>query len=141
MFKVIIAGGRDFDNYEALKTVCTRILHNKDFIEVVSGTADGADTLGEEFAIEHKLGLKSFPAPWNDLDRKPDNQIGERSDGTKYWKRAGHYRNKQMAEYADAAIIFHDGKSRGTANMITQMEKLGKPFKVIKYGRVSQDTK
>jgi hypothetical protein len=137
LFKVIIAGGRDFDNYDSLEKICMRILQNKDNVEVVSGTAKGADSLGEDFAINNNLGLKSFPAPWDDIDRKPDNQIGERADGKKYWKKAGHYRNKQMAEYADAAIIFHDGKSRGTANMITQMEKLKKPFKVIKYGKVS----
>lgn len=137
LFKIVIAGGRDFDNYESLKSVCTQVLHKQSNIEVVSGTAEGADKLGEDFAIESNLGLKSFPAPWTDIEGKPDNQIGTRKDGKKYWKAAGHFRNQQMAEYADAAIIFHDGKSRGTSNMITQMEKLKKPFKVIKYGRIS----
>ena len=134
-FKVVIAGGRDFDNYEALKKVCSSVLHKRDNIEIVSGTAKGADELGERFAIEHNLGLKSFPAPWENIHTKPESQIGVRADGKKYWKMAGHHRNKQMAAYADAAIIFHDGKSRGTANMITQMEALKKPFKVIKYAK------
>ena len=135
LFKVVIAGGRDFDNYESLKKICTRLLHKRHNIEIVSGTAEGADKLGERFAISHNLGLKSFPAPWHETDGKPEDQIGTRKDGKKYWKIAGHIRNRQMAEYANAAIIFHDGRSRGTANMITQMELLKKPFKVIKYVR------
>ena len=136
LFKVIIAGGRDFDNYESLKKVCTQVLHKQSDIEVVSGTAEGADKLGEDFAIESNLGLKSFPAPWNDIEGKPDNQIGTRKDGKKYWKAAGHYRNEQMAKYADALIAFHDGTSKGTANMIDEIKKLKKPFKVIKYGSI-----
>lgn len=40
---------------------------------------------------------------------------------------------RQMAEYADAAIVFWDGKSRGTQNMIQQMRELGKPVEVVIY--------
>lgn len=36
-----------------------------------------------------------------------------------------------MAEYADAAIVFWDGKSRGAKNMIDEMKKLGKPVKLV----------
>ena len=41
-----------------------------------------------------------------------------------------------MAKYADALIAFHDGTSKGTANMIAEIKKLKKPFKVIKYGSI-----
>jgi hypothetical protein len=33
-----------------------------------------------------------------------------------------------MAEYADALILVWDGKSRGSASMKREMEKLGKPI-------------
>lgn len=133
MFKVIIAGGRDFKDYRRLKSYCKHVLQNQSNVEVVSGTADGADSLGEDFAIEFKLGLKSFPAPWNDIEGKPESQIGTRRDGKKYWKVAGHVRNTQMADYADALIAFWDGKSTGTKNMIDTAKKKGLKVLVYQY--------
>jgi hypothetical protein len=133
MFRVIIAGGRDFDNYELLKEKCSSILDKKADVEIVSGTAGGADELGEKLAIEKGLGLKSFPAPWTHLKNKPDSAIGTKRDGTKYWKAAGHYRNKKMAEYSDALIVFWDGKSKGTANMIKVAEHKNIPVRKIMY--------
>jgi hypothetical protein len=38
-----------------------------------------------------------------------------------------------MAAYTDAAIIFWDGQSRGTKNMIEQMKKTGKRHVVKLY--------
>lgn len=133
MFKVIIAGGRDFNDYNFLKQVCSKILSKKSNIEIVSGTAPGADSLGEKLAIEMNLGLKSFPAPWQDIQGKPKSAIGTRADGSKYWKRAGIVRNQQMADYADALIAFHDGVSRGTSHMISAATKKGMPVRVNKY--------
>lgn len=49
--KVIIAGSRNFNDYDKLFQVCTRTLLNKNEIKIVSGTANGADKLGEKFAI------------------------------------------------------------------------------------------
>ena len=51
-FKVIIAGGRTFKDYNHLSQVADHMLQNKDDIEVVSGTAMGADQLGEKYAKE-----------------------------------------------------------------------------------------
>lgn len=68
------------------------------------------------YATETDIPFKVFPADWK-----------------KYGRSAGPRRNRQMAEYADAAIVFWDGKSRGTQNMIQQMRELGKPVEVIIY--------
>lgn len=118
MFKVIIAGGRDFNNYQLLFTKCCRILdnHKTTEVQIVSGTAKGADTLGERFAKETNTPLKRFPANW-DL----------------YGKSAGVIRNSDMADYADALIAFWDGKSRGTKNMIAEARLRGLPVRVIYY--------
>lgn len=105
--KVIIAGSRHFTNYEFVKKTVD------DFIaiagieveEIVSGGARGVDTLGERYAREHNYPLKRFPADW-----------------IRYGRAAGPIRNKQMAEYADVLIAFSSG-SRGTENMISQMEQ------------------
>ena len=51
VFKVIIAGGRDFENYSYLKESLDRILPDvKEPIVIVSGGASGADILGERYA-------------------------------------------------------------------------------------------
>lgn len=99
--KIIIAGGRNFNDYEKLCQFCDEALINETEIEIVSGTANGADNLGEKYAHDKGYLIKQFPAYWD-----------------KYGKSAGYKRNAQMAEYADVLIAFWDGKSRGTKHMI-----------------------
>ena len=77
--------------------------------EIVSGTAKGVDQLGEQLAEKLNLELTKFPANWS---------MG---------RGAGHIRNADMAKYADIAIVYWDGHSKGSKNMIYQMKKLGKP--------------
>ena len=55
-------------------------------------------------------------------------------DWNKHGKAAGPIRNRQMAEYADCLIAVWDGKSRGTKNMIDEMNKLMKPVFLIWIG-------
>ena len=53
--KIIIAGSRDFNNYELLRDRLNYLLKdvsNKDEITIVSGGARGADQLGERYAKE-----------------------------------------------------------------------------------------
>jgi len=114
--KVIIAGGRNFRDYDKLRESCDNILVNQKEIEIVSGTAAGADTLGERYAQEKGYEVKKFPAQW-DL----------------YGKSAGYKRNQQMAEYADGLIAFWDGKSKGTKHMIDIANKMGLKVRVIRY--------
>lgn len=99
--KVIIAGGRNYSDYTELCNICDAVLKGTSDIEIVSGTARGADSLGERYALERGHDLKKFPADWS-----------------KYGKSAGYIRNKQMAEYADGLIAFWDGESKGTLHMI-----------------------
>ncbi len=117
--KVIIAGSREFTDYNLLKEKVDYMRTNGKFVidEIVSGTARGADQLGEDYAANNDIPVKEFPADWNT-----------------HGKAAGHIRNKQMAEYADALIAVWDGKSKGTKNMIETMNKLKKPTYVIWVG-------
>lgn len=116
MFKVIIAGGRTFNDYQLLKQSCDKLLVNKTNIEIVSGAARGADSLGEDYAIERGFTIRRFPAQWDSLGCS-----------------AGYVRNKQMAEYADALIAFWDRESKGTKHMIDIMKGLGKDYRVVSY--------
>lgn len=97
--KTIIAGGRDFTDFDILWMILCAISDPP--TEIVSGGARGADKLGEKAATDVGIPLKVFRANW-DL----------------YGKSAGYKRNVDMAIYADALIAFWDGKSRGTKHMI-----------------------
>ena len=69
--------------------------------EVISGTAKGADLLGESFAQMREIPVDRYPADW-----------------ISYGKRAGYIRNSQMANEADGCIALWDMQSKGTKNMI-----------------------
>lgn len=117
--KVIIAGTRYkdkdakivFDDYNLVVEAVARSGFN--ITEVVSGTAIGADRLGEKWAIANGIPIKEIPADWN-----------------RYGNAAGPMRNKVMAEYADAAIVVWDGKSPGSRNMVENMIRIKKPYYV-----------
>lgn len=108
MKKFIIAGGRDFSDGALLFEACSTVMgiYDMDAACVISGTAKGADTLGEEYAEHYGYSVLKRPAEWE-----------------KYGKSAGYRRNHQMALEADALIAFWDGKSRGTKNMIEEAHK------------------
>lgn len=104
MFKIIVAGSRDFFDYEFLKERLDNALKNiTEEIEIVSGKAKGADTLGEQYAKERGYKIKEFPADWNGLGRK-----------------AGPLRNEEMAKYANACVVFRKNFSRGSSDMINR---------------------
>lgn len=118
MYNIIIAGGRDLKDYEFVRrNILLRIRNIKEDIEIVSGGAKGADKLGEMFAKQYNLPLKKFLADW-------DNN----------GKAAGPIRNKEMALYARAAIVFWDGKSKGSENMIDTAINCNLRLWVVRYG-------
>jgi len=114
--KVIIAGGRNFNNYPELSEVCDQIIAEEPEVEIVSGTAKGADELGEQYADKNGLAVKQFPAKWD-----------------RYGKSAGPKRNGEMVDYADTLIAFWDGKSKGTENLIGLAEAADLKVKVVRY--------
>ncbi len=118
--RVIVAGSRTFQNYPLLCNELDKIREQID--EIVCGEARGADTLGRTYAYDNDIKIKSFPADWE-----------------RYGKAAGFMRNNEMAQYADEAIIFWDGKSIGSKDMIDKMEKLGKEVRVIYYDQPGTD--
>lgn len=117
MFRVIIAGGRDFNDYQLLRKTLDNLLCNiTEEITVVCGQARGADTLGERYAKERGYSIAYFPADWK-----------------KYGKRAGYLRNEQMAQNADALVAFWDGQSRGTGHMIDLARRYGLKVRIKRY--------
>lgn len=123
LHRVIVAGGRDFNDYNLMSQKLCKIFMNLiaqgDRIEIVSGTAGGADKLGERFAKDNQHSLRQFPANW-------------RPEG-KFDRGAGFKRNDQMAQYATHLVAFWDGKSRGTAHMIRTAEEYKLNVRIIRY--------
>jgi len=117
-YYLIIAGGRDFNDYPLLKEKVDDLLSKKSgdlTIIIISGIEEGADMLGEKYAAEMGYEVQEFPAYWI---------LGNE---------AGAIRNQQMTDAADACICFWDGHSRDTADVIGLANKKGIPVRVISY--------
>jgi hypothetical protein len=102
--KIVVAGGRDFNDKDIIFSCLDKIVKKDDII--ISGHASGVDSWGECYADVHGLQLEIYPAQWG-----------------VYGKSAGPIRNEQMAKIADKVILFWNGKSRGTYNMLQMAKK------------------
>lgn len=108
--KCIIAGSRSIRGGNYVDKAMRLCPFTLDITEVLSGKAQGVDTLGERWAEKHGIPVKDFPAGWRDADGVLDRS-------------AGHRRNEQMAVYAEALVAVWDGQSPGTADMIRRARK------------------
>lgn len=97
--RTIVAGCRDFTDYEVVKAVLDS--PPWEITEVVSGGARGVDSLGERWARENGVTCATFLPDWS---------VG---------RQAGPIRNIEMAKYAEALIAFWNNKSKGTGHMIS----------------------
>lgn len=88
MSRIIVAGSRDFNNYELVKNILDEYMEYPQFKNpvIVSGGARGADSLGERYAKENNLQLEIYPADWN-----------------RYGKSAGYKRNVEIARLKETA--------------------------------------
>ena len=122
--KIIIAGGRYFNDYLLLENKLDYFIFGDtdrddpkfESYEIVSGTAKGADQFGERYAISRLFTIKRFPADWDT-----------------HGKSAGYKRNEEMAKYADACVVFWDGKSKGTKHMIDLAKKYNLKLRIVRY--------
>lgn len=118
--KVIIAGGREITDYEAL----LKAIENSGFeiTEVISGGARGVDYMGEWYAESNNIPLTKKPANWE-----------------KFGKAAGGIRNSEMINYgAEALIALWDGFSSGTADMIDKSRWAGLKTHIEYYGKLQE---
>lgn len=106
-----IVGSRSFNDYELLKRQMDSI---QGVTGIVSGGADGADTLGAKYADDHGLPLIVYRPDWK-----------------KYGKKAGYLRNALIVRDADLVIAFWDGESRGTKSTIDICVREGVPYQVV----------
>lgn len=98
--RLIIAGGRDFSDkvfaFEALNQIKEK--HTIDL--VLCGGCRGADFIGQSWALDWGIPIKYYRADWT---------LGPK---------AGPLRNQEMADNADACVLFPGGK--GTEDMFNR---------------------
>ena len=116
--RIIIAGGRDFNDYLQLRDTFTNFMapYKNSEVTVISGMAKGADTLGIQIAKQYGLPVIEMPANWDH-----------------YGKSAGHIRNAEMAKIGTHLLAAWDGKSKGTKGMIDISKKLKLEIRIMLY--------
>lgn len=106
--KVLVFGGRDFTDYEALCRALDVIHAERGFTQVIHGNAFGVDRLAGAWARERGIPVRKFPADWK-----------------RYGPSAGPIRNAEMLVEGqpDLGVAFPGGA--GTRNMRRQAKKAG----------------
>lgn len=77
--------------------------------EIVSGGAMGIDRAAERHFSHREITIKVFLPDWTT-------------------GKGGHIRNREIAEYCDAALVIWDGRSRGTQNTLEHLRELKKDY-------------
>ena len=118
-FKVVVCGGRDFNNYDLLEQKLDFFLANleKDKVEILSGCAKGADTLAIRYAEKRGYKVYRFPPDWNHYPSDIAPLI----------------RNTLMAQSASHCIAFWNKRSTGTKDMIQKAKQEGLEIKIVYY--------
>lgn len=110
--RVIVCGSRRWTDRQQ---IASRLFDLPPDSTIVHGAAGGADRIAAQEAEKLGLLVEPWPAMWE-----------------AHGKRAGLIRNEQMAVMgADLCIAFWDGRSTGTAHMLTQARAHGIPVEVV----------
>lgn len=118
-FRLVVAGSRDFNDYNMLCSALDEVvseLKAEYNVTIVSGTANGADKLGEKYAEKHGLKIERHPANWG-----------------RYGRGAGPIRNAEMVKESDGVVVFWNGESTGAKNIIDCAKAENHLIKVVKY--------
>lgn len=107
--KLLIAGSRSIKDFDLSPYI------SPDVDMIISGGANGIDTLAEEYADRHKISKTIL-----------------RPNYARYKRGAPLKRNDEMVNMADKVLVIWDGKSRGTKHTIDYAENLGKKINIIK---------
>lgn len=97
--RLAVIGSRNFEDYTTAKVILDELQKDIGFDRIVSGGANGADSLAEKYAWENDIELAIFVPEWD-----------------KHGKGAGFIRNVEIWDNADYGVAFWDGRSAGTAH-------------------------
>ncbi len=106
--KLLIVGSRSISDFDLSAYI------TDDVDTIISGGADGIDSLAEQYADIHHLS-KYILRPRYEL----------------YGRAAPLKRNKEMVDMADRVLIIWDGQSKGTQHTLKYTRKINKPTTLI----------
>ncbi len=115
--KLAIIGSRSFNDYPLLNRRLDKLRDDYgdlDLDAIISGGAEGADSLGARFAHQNNIKLVEFLPDWQ-----------------QWGKSAGFVRNKQIITNCDEVLAFWDGVSKGTAHSLKLARDMKKPTTII----------
>lgn len=108
MTRVLVCGGRAYDDAERLWRVLDSYDNDRDFTVLIEGAANGADTLARQWAEAKKIKVRSFPADWK-----------------RHGKGAGPARNFRMLDEGKPQLVIAFPGGKGTANMVAMAKAAG----------------
>ena len=108
IMKLLIAGSRSITDFDLAPYIPQNVT------EIISGGADGIDTLAEKYADKHRIS-KHIILP----------------EYSKYGKAAPKLRNRVMVDLADAVLVIWDRKSKGTYSTLIYAQEKGKDLTII----------
>jgi len=106
--KLLIIGSRSITDFDLSPYIPA------DVDTIISGGADGIDSLAEQYADLHRLS-KYILRPRYDL----------------YGRVAPLKRSEQMVDMADAVLVIWDGCSKGTQYTLNYTKKKNKPIMLV----------
>ena len=107
--KLLIVGSRSIKDFDLSPHIPA------DVDTIISGGADGVDSLAEKYADEHRLS-KYIIRPRYDI----------------YGRAAPLKRNEQMVDMSDSVLIVWDGRSKGAQYTLKYSQKVNKPFTLVR---------
>jgi hypothetical protein len=96
-----VVGSREFAKPDLVRRCLDMVLKKGEPFTIVSGGAEGPDTVAKEWGDANGVQVTVFPADWDRLGDK-----------------AGPARNAQIVDASDAMLAFWDGESNGTLDSI-----------------------
>ena len=117
-YRTVIAGSRSVDEYDRIVNAIESAPF--EIATVISGGANGVDTLGEQWANENGIPVRQY------LPEEFEERASDRGMPSPL------VRNEKMAEVGEALLAIWDGESRGTKHMVSCAEREGIPVHLVR---------
>jgi len=115
-----IVGSREFQDWDTFKSITDAFIQtsNSPVKLILSGGAEGADTMAERYAEENNIDFLEIIPNWE-----------------RYGNIAGMLRNTEIVNCCDEALVFWNYHSRGTMDTVNKLFKSKRNFIVYDYNK------
>ena len=112
--RVLVCGGRDFDDVGLMISVLDRLHTEKSFTVVIHGNSRGADSIADAWASRRGVAREPYGLPRGEWD-----ELG---------KKAGPLRNQQMLDEAKPDLVVAFPGGGGTKDLVRRAVKARVPL-------------